>query len=45
METLQRQLMRSHNKKFFSKVSNILAEFNKVLNFENVVIYVLQKFN
>ena len=37
--------MRSHNKTFFSKVSKILAEFNKVFDFEKFVIYVLQKFN
>ena len=34
--------MRSHNKTFFGKVSKILAEINKVLNFEKFVIYVLQ---
>ena len=34
--------MRSHNKKFLSKVSKILAEDNKVLNF---LIYALPEFN
>ena len=28
--------MRSHNKTLFSKVSKILAEFNKVFNFESL---------
>ena len=37
--------MKSHDKTFFSKVSKILAEFNKVFNFEKCAIYVLQKFN
>ena len=34
--------MRSHNKTFFSKVPKILAELNKIFNFEKFVIYVLQ---
>ena len=40
---LAKAAMRSHNKTFFSKVSKILAEFNKVFSFEKFVIYVLQK--
>ena len=42
---LAKAVMRSHNKTFFSKVSKMLAEFNKVFNFEKFVIYDLQKFN
>ena len=37
--------MRSHNKKFLSKVSKILAEDNKVFNFLKFLIYVLPEFN
>ena len=42
---LAKTVMKSHNKTFFSNVSKILAEFNKVFNFEKFVIYVLQKFD
>ena len=35
--------MRSHNKTFFSKVSKILTEFNKLFNFERFLIYVFSK--
>ena len=31
--------MRSHNKTLFSKASKVLAEFNKVLNFEVPHLY------
>ena len=37
--------MRSHNKNFLSKVSKILAEDNKVFNFQKFFIYVLPEFN
>ena len=43
--SLAKAVIRSHNKAFFSKGSKLLAEFNKVFNFEKFVIYVLQKFN
>ena len=33
------------NKTFFSKVSKILVEFNKVFNFEKFRTYVLSEFN
>ena len=39
-ENLAKAVMRSHSKTFFGKVSKILAEFNKVFNFEKFVIYV-----
>ena len=37
--------MRSHNKKFLSKVSKILAEDNKEPNFSKFLIYALPEFN
>ena len=33
--------MRSYNKTFFGKVSKILAELNKVSNFEKFLIYLM----
>ena len=42
---LAKAVTRSHNKTFFSKVSKILAELNKIFTFEKFVIYVLQKLN
>ena len=41
---IAKAVMRSH-KKFFSKVSKILAEGNKVFNSEKSLIYVLPEFN
>ena len=40
-----RAVIRSNGKTFFSKVSKILVNFNNVFNFENLLIYVLPKFN
>ena len=37
--------MRPQNKTFFGKVSKILAQFNKVFDFEKFLIYVQPKFN
>ena len=37
--------IRSYNKAFFHKVSRILAEFDKVFNFKNFLIYALPKYN
>ena len=42
---LAKAVMRSHNKKFLSKVSKILAEDNMVFNFKKFLIYVLPEFN
>ena len=36
---------RSYNKTLFQEVFKILAEFDKVFNFEKFLIYVLSKFN
>ena len=35
--------MRLYNKTFFSKTFKVLADFNKLLNFEKFLIYVLPK--
>ena len=37
--------MRSHSKKFLSKVSKILAEDNKVFSFLKFLIYAFPEFN
>ena len=37
--------MRLHNKKFLSKISKILAEDNKVFNFQNFLIYTFSNAN
>ena len=42
---LAEAVMRLYNKIFFSKAFKVLADFNKVLNFEKFLIYVLSKFN
>ena len=42
---LAKAVMTSHNKKFSSKVSKILAEDNTVFNFKKFLIYVLPEFN
>ena len=44
-ETLQKAVMKPHNKKILSKISKILAEDNKVFNFYNFLIYALPEFN
>ena len=38
-------VIRSCNKTFFQKISKILAEFDKIFNFEKFLIYALSKFN
>ena len=42
---ITKAVMRSHNKAFFGKVSKILAEFNKVFNFEKFFIKTQPEFN
>ena len=40
---LAEAVMRLYSKTFFSKVFKVLADFNKLLNFEKFLIYVLPK--
>ena len=45
METLLENFLLCYLMTAFCKISKILAEFNKVFNFEKSLIYALPKFN